>query len=128
MARHTWKLVQQRMSKGLHILSFRNRLAQHKKFLKLLQSPKISTRKLIIQKASDKELRVVQKLLTLFLRGEIGVTQHFLNRLKRTKKLALIEENFEKIRPDLNLRNKLLKLAPLLHLFVKVVLKKNGSK
>ena len=116
------------MSKGLHILSFRNKLEQHRKFLKLLQSPKISTRKLILQKASDKELRVIQKLLTLFLRGEIGVTQHFLNRLKRTKKLNFIEEKFNKIRPDPNLRVNLLKLAPLLHLFIKVVVKKNGSK
>ena len=124
----SWLLVEERMSKGLHILSFRNKLAQHKRFLKLLQSPRISTRKLILQKASDQELRVVQKLLSLFLRGEIGVTQHFLSRLKRTKKLAFIEENFEKIRPDPNLRANLLKLAPLLHLFVKVVLKKNGSK
>ena len=123
----SWLLVEERMSKGLHILSFRNKLAQHKRFLKLLQSPRISTRKLILQKASDQELRVVQKLLSLFLRGEIGVTQHFLSRLKRTKKLAFIEENFEKIRPDPNLRANLLKLAPLLHLFVKVVLKKNGS-
>ena len=121
-------LVGETMSKGLHILSFRNKLTQHRKFLKLLQSPKISTRKLIIQKASDKELRLIQKLLTLFLRGEIGVTQHFFNRLRRTKKLAFIEENFEKIRPDPNLRANLLKLAPLLHLFVKVVLKKNGPK
>ena len=123
----SWLLVEERMSKGLHILSFRNKLAQHKRFLKLLQSPRISTRKLILQKASDQELRVVQKLLSLFLRGEIGVTQHFLSRLKRTKKLAFIEENFEKNRPDPNLRANLLKLAPLLHLFVKVVLKKNGS-
>ena len=116
------------MSKGLHILSFRNKLGQHRKFLKLLQSPKISTRKLIIQKASDKELRLIQKLLTLFLRGEIAVTQHFVNRLRRTKKLKFIEENFDKIRHDPNLRTSLLKLAPLLHLFVSVVLKKNGSK
>ena len=64
----------------------------------------------------------------LFLRGEIGVTQHFLNRLKRTKKLNFIEEKFNKIRPDPNLRVNLLKLAPLLHLFIKVVIKKNGSK
>ena len=92
------------------------------------KAPKISTRKLIIQKASDKELRLIQKLLTLFLRGEIAVTQHFVNRLRRTKKLKFIEENFDKIRPDPNLRTSLLKLAPLLHLFVSVVLKKNGSK
>ena len=116
------------MSKGLHILSFRHKLNQHRNFLKLLQSPKLSTRKLIIQKASNTELRLIQKLLTLFLRGEIGITQPFLNRLKRTKKLGFIEENFEKIRPDPHLRDKLLKLAPLLHLFVKVIIKKNGSK
>ena len=116
------------MSKGLHILSFRNKLGQHRKFLKLLQTPKVSTRKLIIQKASNKELRLVQKLLTLFLRGEIGITQHFFNRLRRTKKLNFIEENFDKIRPDPNLRANLLKLANLLHLFVNVVLKKNGPK
>ena len=116
------------MSKGLHILSFRHKLNQHRNFLKLLQSPKVSTRKLIIQKASNTELRLIQKLLTLFLRGEIGITQPFLNRLKHTKKLGFIEENFEKIRPNPNHRDKLLKLAPLLHLFVKVIIKKNGSK
>lgn len=122
------QLVSKSMSKGLHILSFRNKLHQHRKFLKLLRSPKVTIRKLILQKASGKELRIIQKLLTLFLRGEIGVTQHFLNRLKRTKKLNFIEEKFDKIRPDPKLRENLLKLAPVLHLFIKVVLKKNGPK
>ena len=116
------------MSKHLHILSFQNKLREHKPFLKSLLSQNLSKRKLIIQKASNKELRLLQKLLTLFVRGEIGVSPQFLSKLKTAKKLSFIEENFEKIKSNPNLRNHLLKLVPVLHLFAKTTLKKNGTK
>ena len=67
---------------------------------------------------------MLQKLLTLFLRGEIGVTPQLISRIKRSKQLNFIEQNFSKIKADPHLRSNLLKIAPILHLFVKVILKK----
>ena len=116
------------MSKHLHNLAFQNQLRENRPFLKSLLSQQLSKRKLIIQKASNKELRLLQKLLTFFVRGEIGVTSQFLKKLKTAKKLSFIEENFDKIRVNTELRNQLLKLVPILNLFAKVTLKKNGTK
>ena len=52
------------------------------------------------------------------------MTSQFLNRLKRSKKLTFIEQNFSKIRPDPNLRKNILSLASVLHLFIKVIRRK----
>ena len=112
------------MSTSLHILSFINSLRGEKKFIKSLVCRSVAKRRLLLEKSTPKQLRILQKLLTLFLRGEIGVTSQFLNRLKRSKKLTFIEQNFSKIRPDPNLRKNILSLASVLHLFIKVILKK----
>ena len=112
------------MSNGLHILGFQNQLKENKPFLKSLLCQKLSKRRLILQKASPKELQTLQKLLSYCLRGEIEITRELYNRINRSKKLNFIEQNFRKITPSPQLRGNLLKLVPLLHLFVKRVLKR----
>ena len=111
------------MSSRLHILSFQNRLKEEREFLKSLLCRQVSRRRLILNKATSKQLHLLQKLLTLFVRGEIGVSNHFVNRIKRSKKLNFIEQKFHKIQSNPNLKQHLVSLAPILHLFVKVTLK-----
>ena len=108
----------------LHILSFQNKLKEERGFLKSLLSQKLSTRKLILGKASPKQLRVIQTLLSLICRGEIGVSPHFMARLRRSKKLNFIEQRFKKIASDPNLKQHLISIAGLLPMFVRLTLKK----
>ena len=108
----------------VHILAFQNNLKQEREFIRSLVCRSVTRRRLILQKATPKQLRLIQKLLSLFLRGEIGVSSHFLNRIKRSKKLSFIEQNFTKIRADPNLRQHIVSLASVLHLFIKIILKK----
>ena len=89
------------MPSGLHILAFQKILRGDQKFIRSLVCRSVAKRRLILEKATPKQLRLIQKLLTLFLRGEIGVTSQLLNRLKRSKKLSFIENNFNKIRSNL---------------------------
>ena len=112
------------MPNGLHILGFQNKLKENKPFLKSLLCQRLSKRKLIIEKASPKELQILQKLIIYCLRGEIEITKELYNQINRSKKLPFIEQNFRKIAPQPQLRHNLLKLLPLLHLFVKRILKK----
>ena len=112
------------MSGMLHIFSFQNILRKEREFIKSLTCRSLSKRKLILEKATPQQLRLIQKLLTLFLRGEIGVSSHFFNQIKRSKKLTFIEDNFSKLKSDPNLRKHILSLASVLHLFVGVILKK----
>ena len=112
------------MPDGIHILKFQNTLQQNRDFLKSLTSNSILKRKVILQRASQKELRLLHKILTLFLRGEIGVTQQVITRLNKSKKLSFIEQTFSKIKKDPDLRKKILKLSPIIHLFAKATLKK----
>ena len=116
------------MPGGLHILSFQNVLRGEREFIRSLICRSIAKRRLILEKATPKQLRLIQKLLVLFLRGEIGVTNQLLNRIKRSKKLKFIEQNFNKIRSDPKLRQNILSLASVLHLFVKIILKKNDHR
>ena len=112
------------MPEGIHILKFQNTLQQHKKFLKSLTTNSHYRRKFIIENATGKELRLLQKILTLFLRGDIGVTQALISRLKKSNKLSFIEQTFSKIKKDPELRKKILKLNPIIHLFAKATLKR----
>ena len=112
------------MGRGLHILSLRQKLQSEKAFLKSLLCQKVSKRKFLLEKASGKQLKLLQKLLVLFLRKEISITPQLYNRLKRSKKLAFIEQKFSSVRKDADLRRNLLQLAPLIQLFVKLILKK----
>ena len=112
------------MSGRLHILAFQNRLKEEREFMKSLLCRQVGKRRLILEKASSKQLHLLQKLLTLFVRGDIGVTNQFLNRMKRSRKLNFIEQKFHKIHSNPNLRQHLVSLAPVLHLFVKIILKK----
>ena len=112
------------MPGGLHILSFQNVLRGEREFIRSLICRSAAKRRLILEKATPKQLRLIQRLLTLFLRGEIGVTSQLLNCLKRSKKLSFIENNFNKIRSNPNLRKTISSLASVLHLFCKILLKK----
>ena len=112
------------MPEGIHILKFQNKLVESKDFLKSLTSNSIFKRKVILQKATGKELHLLQKILVCFLRGEIGVTQQVITRLNKSKKLSFIEQTFSKIKKDPDLRKKLLKLAPVIHLFAKATVEK----
>ena len=112
------------MSARLHILSFRKQLENNKSFLKTLLCHDLAKQKFVLEKAKDKELRLLQKLLSYCLRGEIEISQALYNRINKSKKLPFIEQNFQKIKPTPKLKNIILKLAPLIHLFVKRVLKK----
>ena len=47
------------MPSGIHILNFAKNLASHKYFLKSLTTNSLFKRKVIIQKATDKELRLL---------------------------------------------------------------------
>ena len=112
------------MHSPLHILSFQQKLKAEKEFLKSLLCKTINRRRLILEKATNKQLNLLQKLLVLFLRGEVSVTPQLVNRLKRSRKLAFIEQNFNKVKKDPNLRKKFLVLASIIHLFVKVIIEK----
>ena len=123
----TLALVFQDMPSGLHILSFQNILRGEQKFIRSLVCRSVAKRSLILEKATSKQLRLIQKLLALFLRGEIGVTSQLLNRLKKSKKLSFIENNFNKIRSSPDLKKNILSIASVLHLFCKILLKKNKN-
>ena len=117
----------QDMPSGLHIISFQNILRGEQKFIRSLVCRSVAKRRLILEKATSKQLRLIQKLLALFLRGKIGVTSQLLNRLKKSKKLSFIENNFNKIRSSPDLKKNILSIASVLHLFCKILLKKNKN-
>ena len=112
------------MSGSLHILSFQKKLREESDFLHSLLSKKPSKRKWILESAKNNQLRLLQKLIALFLRGEIPITPHLYGRIKKSKKLAFIESKFNKIKADPHLRKNLITLAPILPLFLKVVIQK----
>ena len=113
------------MSDGINSLKFQNTLKQNKEFLKSLTCKSLFKRKVILQKATNKEIKLLQKLLVLFSRGHIGVTQQVISRLQKSKKLSFIEQSFSKIKKDSDLKKKIVKLSPVIHLFAKATLKKN---
>ena len=116
--------VEWTMSGSLHILSFQKKLREERQFLQSLLSKQPSKRKWILESAKDSQLRLLQKLITLFLRGEIPITPQIYSRIKKSKKLAFIESKFNKIQPDPKLREHILALAAVLPLFLKVILQK----
>ena len=109
---------------SVHILSLQKKLIDGRHFLRSLLTTKVSKRKFILEKASRKEQKLLQTLISLFVKGGIPINQQFLNRLKRSKKLFFLESNLKKIRSDPSLKQNLQSLAPILHLFIKVILKK----
>ena len=111
------------MSNTVHILAIQKKLSDGRQFLRSLLSSKVRQRKFILEKATSKELKLLQTLICLFVKGEIPISQRCLNRLKHAKKLTFLEANFKKIQSDPHLRQNLKSLASILHLFIKVVLK-----
>ena len=103
---------------SVHILSLQKKLIDGRHFLRSLLTTKVSKRKFILEKASRKEQKLLQTLISLFVKGEIPINQQFLNRLKRSKKLTFLESNFKKIHSDPSLKQNLQSLTPFLHLFI----------
>ena len=112
------------MNSGLHILSFKEKLKEEKPFLKSLLCRSLQKRKLILQKASNRQAQLLKKSITLFLRGEITVNANLISRLRKSKKLQFIEQTFRDLKKDPNLKKNLLALAGIIQLFVKLIIKK----
>ena len=109
----------------LHILALQKLLKEHKLFLTAIARCKTPhQRRTKVQKATKKELNVVQQLICAFLRQEIGISKYFLSRLKRTKKYNIIVKHFQKLGSAKNLRENLIHIANVLPLFIRVILKK----
>ena len=112
----------------LHILSLQKDLKQHKPFLKSIANSKTPhQRRLKIKQANKSELKVLQRLLCAFSRQDIGISKHLLTRLKQTKKHNFILTHFQKLNSQTNLKNNLLKIASVLHLFLKLIFKKPSA-
>lgn len=112
------------MPGALHILSLQRKLKTEKDFLKSLICRNITKRRSSLKQAKTQQLRVLQKLLSAYCRGDIAITSRLLHRLKRSKKLNFLRRNFQKILPHSQLRQQLLSLASVLHYFVKPLLTK----
>ena len=108
----------------LHILDFQKKLTSEKKFLESLLCKKVSKRRLILERASSKQLQILRKLLILFVRGDISISSALFNQLRRSLKLNFIENKFVKIQKEPNLRQNLLNLASVIHLFIRSLKKK----
>ena len=115
------------MPHPLHILGFQKKLRDSKDFLRSLLCPKVHKRRLLLEKATPKQLKLLQKLCSLHVRGELPVTPQVFARIKNSKKLSLLESKFRKITADPQLKQNLLALAPILHLLVRVTLPKKKA-
>ena len=115
------------MPHPLHILAFAKKLKDSKEFLQSLLCKKVQKRRLLLQKASPKQLKLLQKLCSLHVRGELPITPQVFARIKNSKKLGLLETKFKKITADPNLKQNLLALAPILHLLVRVIQPKKSN-
>ena len=93
---------------SVHILSIQKKLIDGRHFLRSLLTTKVPKRKFILEKASRKELKLLQTLISLFVKGEIPINQQFLKRLKSSKKLSFLETNFKKICSDPSLKQNFL--------------------
>ena len=116
------------MSQPLHILSFQKKLSTARNFLQSLLCRQLHKRKLLLEKASGKELRVLQYLLSCYVRGELPISSQVYGRIKRTKKLGLLESHFQKIKFNPQLKKHLLSLASVLPNLIKPPLKKRLSR
>ena len=108
----------------LHILDFQKKLLSEKQFLESLLCKKVSKRGLIFERASSKQLQILRKLLILFIQGDISISSALFNRLRHSRKLNFIENKFVKLQEEPNLRQNLLNLASVIHLFIKSLKKK----
>ena len=96
-------------------------------FLQSLLCRQLRKRKLLLEKATGKELRVLQKLLSCYVRGELPISSQVYGRIKRARKLGLLESQFKKIKFNPQLKRHLLSLASVLHLLIKPTLAKRLS-
>ena len=109
----------------LHILSLAKDLKQNKPFLKSLAQGKNPHRKRsILKSASNRQLKLLQRLICSFIRGDISISAQQHKRLKKSKKYNFVVKHFTKLNTKQNLRQSLLHINPLLPLFIKVLLKK----
>ena len=120
------------MSHGrLHIVALEKALKQNSAFLKSIATCKSNqNRRKLIQKASNREISVLQKLLSAFIFGDIGVSKHFQNKIKQKRRQhRILVKKFTKIKRDKQeLKNNLLKISPILPLFIKFITAKKSAK
>ena len=110
----------------LHILSLEENLKTNKAFLKSIVNCKtVSQRKFIIQNATALQLRILQKLLAAFTRGDIGISKQLDGRLTQSRKRNFIIKNFSQLNSQKDLRNNLLKIVNILPWFIRVIVKKS---
>ena len=114
------RLVDIGMSKGsIHILALRKKLIAEKEFLQHLCKASPRQRQLCLKKASTRQLRILQYLLTAYVRGLIEITPQLFNRLKRTKKIPFLKQNFDLLKHNPGLREVLIKLGNALSTLIK---------
>ena len=109
----------------IHILALQKNLKENKSFLKSIANANTRPkRKLIIKQATTNQLKVLQHLISAFLRHEIPVSKHFESRVKKSKKLKFLVAHFTKTNSRQDLRQHLIQVTSLLPIFIKFILKK----
>ena len=115
-------------SSRLHILKLQKLLQANKPFLKSIAHSKTHPkRRSILKQAKNIQLRLLQQLLSAFIRQEIAVSKHFETRVKKSKKFKFLITHFTKIKSQQHLRENLLTVSSILPLFVKFILKKRKN-
>ena len=84
------------MPHPLHILAFAKKLKDSKEFLQSLLCQKVQKRRLLLQKASPKQLKLLQKLCSLHVRGELPITPQVFARIKNSKKIGTAGNKIQK--------------------------------
>ena len=111
-------------SSKLHILSLEESLKNNKPFLKSIVKCKTANhRKFLIQHAKKSQLRILQRLLAAFTRGDIAISKHLETRLKQSKKQNFVVRHFSKLNSQKDLLSNLLKIANILPWFLRVIVK-----
>lgn len=109
------------VNRRLHILGLREKLIVEKSFLHSLIALPKPRRRQALKNATKKQLRLLQCLLTAFVRGDIEISAKTYAGLKRARKLSFLVKNFETLKSDPTLLKKLLQLTSVLPKLVKYV-------
>lgn len=112
----------------LHILGLRQKLISEKEFLRSLITLPVQKRRRALKNANKKQQRLLQCLLASFVRGDIEISPRTYAYLKRARKLTVLVENFETLKTDVNLMDKLLQLSSVLPTLLKYVVKHKSVK
>ena len=109
---------------SLHLLSLRKRLLNNKEFLKSLAISTPNIRNKILKRAKPQQLRTLQLLLSSLVRGDIEISSLTYSKLKKSKKLPFLLQNFERVKPTSNLTTNIIKVSSILPLILKPLLQK----